>query len=501
MPPSGHSSSSHHSSSHSSHSSSSHSSHSSSSHSSSSRSSSYSSGSHYSSHTSHSSATSGSRYSGSSTPRRQSVTRVPRPERARTNQPLNYNGRAATHKYKCIKHDYVYYGEDWKDSNGASYLKGYYDEVGNRYDALVIDMPDGSFEATFECPYCGTVSKETWSEGAVPQCKNCGANLVETDTKLIHDKIDDSTVEKAVYETTGSGSDVGESVSRGIKIVGMIIGGMLAWLIAISGIVTSCSEREENNIESENNYDSNIDYNSSSYSSSSYNSNVELFGETIHVDSINRDIKWHDEYDSYYDPVSDCYAYYNLDLEPALWQYWYEGISSDYGDYGWMEYDMNEGKWYIEKSQGEWVALPSKYDTSKLWYMTGTVAGTSYIQDMNLEVFGDSVTVDDDEILSYWDENMNSYYVAKEDCYVRVNFDVDPQVFQYWFNSVSEKYSVNGYGGWLEYDYDNNIWWISDENDEWSELAQDEAENLWHVEDKIVNEDGTVFSVNGGLHL
>ena len=45
----------------------------------------------------------------------------------------------------------------------------------------------------------------------------------------------------------------------------------------------------------------------------------------------------------------------------------YEGISSDYGDYGWMEHD-SEG-WWIEASEGNWIPLPSSYDSSGLWYI------------------------------------------------------------------------------------------------------------------------------------
>ena len=73
---------------------------------------------------------------------------VPRPERKRVNQPMGYKGKKAVHKYKCKGHDYVYYGEDWYDhSKGMSYRKGYYDELGNRYDSLIIHNPDGSLES------------------------------------------------------------------------------------------------------------------------------------------------------------------------------------------------------------------------------------------------------------------------------------------------------------------------------------------------------------------
>ena len=75
---------------------------------------------------------------------------------------------------------------------------------------------------------------------------------------------------------------------------------------------------------------------------------------------------WDRDSESYYDPGSECWVWYNTDVSPNVWQYWVEGISSDYGDYGWMEHD--ETGWYIEADQGVWTEVPAWYDTSGLWY-------------------------------------------------------------------------------------------------------------------------------------
>ena len=80
-----------------------------------------------------------------------------------------------------------------------------------------------------------------------------------------------------------------------------------------------------------------------------------------------KELVWDEEADSYYDEETDCWLWYNTDVEPPLWQYWYEGISSDFGDYGWMEHD--EDGWFIEKSYENWIELPEKYDTGSLWYI------------------------------------------------------------------------------------------------------------------------------------
>lgn len=88
---------------------------------------------------------------------------------------------------------------------------------------------------------------------------------------------------------------------------------------------------------------------------------------SFYVEALGRSCKWYDEYDSYYDKETDCYFVYNEDYD--TWQYWYEGISSDFGDYGWMEYDVEEAMWYIEASNGNWIALPNEYGADKLWHI------------------------------------------------------------------------------------------------------------------------------------
>ena len=55
-------------------------------------------------------------------------------------------------------------------------------------------------------------------------------------------------------------------------------------------------------------------------------------------------------------------------MEPPIWQYWYTGISDQFGDYGVMEYDTEEGRWYIQTENG-WEELPSEYVTDYLWYI------------------------------------------------------------------------------------------------------------------------------------
>ena len=91
--------------------------------------------------------------------------------------------------------------------------------------------------------------------------------------------------------------------------------------------------------------------------------------DRYYVEALGRYCDWNDEYECYYDKETDCYFWYNNTTKTHTWQYWYEGISSDYGDYGWMEWDEEEDCWIIEISEGEWIYLPDRYDQSYLWHI------------------------------------------------------------------------------------------------------------------------------------
>ena len=325
MPPSRHSSSSH-SSSHRSSSSRSSSSHRSSSHSRSSHSSSY-------------SRSSYSRNSGYHS----------RPTRTRRNQPSGYTGSGTKHHYGRV-HDYVYYPTSWVDTaTGISYKKGYYDEEGTHYDYVAFKKNE-AYETMLTCDYCGTEIKAKWTTGVTPQCPNCGANLQEV---VMHTAMDEEVPESSYY------SDSGRTYSRMKKPLIIIIivfflapfanSLLLIPLQAFSHVLRKTHKETENT------------------NRTAVTTTVQENDE-IYIDEIGRTCYWDAESESYYDSTTDCYFWYNTELDPPQWQYWYEGISSDYGDYGWMEYDAEEGKWYIEESADNWIVLPDSYDTSHLWY-------------------------------------------------------------------------------------------------------------------------------------
>ncbi len=389
-------------------------------------------------------------------------------------------------KHRCRIHDYHYYGDSWIDNQtGTEYQRGYYDENGNRYDALIIEK-DGHLESQFDCRFCGTSTKEVWTEGSIPHCPNCGALLIESTDNVIRDTIDDSFIDQE-YQVEEEIPVSPRDKKMGCVIVtllilimsGSFIGPFIGLLVTFIAGHSSVGNRQGDSYY----YESSGDF--------VINDNLELFGRTFYIEDIGREVSFNDENGCYYDAPSDCYLLYNTEMEPAVWQYWYEGISSDYGEYGWMEYEIDENQWYIETSEDNWVELPSRYDSTDLWYITGNLAGTSYSLDYNIEMLGASIRVDDGTAYYSWDDEIGGYKITGQGSYIYVNFDANPAVIQYWFSGLSDDYSVDGYGGWFEYDYEEDTWYLQTSDGDWAEFEPYDEE-LWHVDESITGFTGTV---------
>ncbi len=63
------------------------------------------------------------------------------PLRATTRFPVNTNGMSGVVYYHCLKHDYMYYSENFIDDKGQSCKAGYYSEAGTRRDAIDLICP------------------------------------------------------------------------------------------------------------------------------------------------------------------------------------------------------------------------------------------------------------------------------------------------------------------------------------------------------------------------
>ena len=282
----------------------------------------------------------------------------------RVNQPVGYRsfGGVRPSYYYGRRHDYIYYPVAWTDrSSGRSYQQGYYDENGRRYDSVAFEK-DGKYEnVVCHCPYCGrdTILNLTAEDAAAQslQCPGCGAPME------IRSELDEqaSAVPKA---------DPDEARRRKRRV-----GWLVVLVFALTALIIGTTVHRLSASQSSSGGSQTV------YSIGGENdSNVSLYGETVFLSgsdggaftitddpSSDKLLIWDESADSYYDEASECWVWRNTDVEPPVWQYWYEGISSDFGDYGWMEHD--DTGWYIEASAGNWIKLPAKYDSGSLWYI------------------------------------------------------------------------------------------------------------------------------------
>ncbi len=276
--------------------------------------------------------------------------------RSRRNQPRFYQGPDPT-RYACHHHDYVYYPIGW-ESEGTRYKAGYYDEDGNHYDSVLIKDE----QTICKCEYCGSTVKIKWEGGALPNCPNCGAPLSVQAT-------DEAGRQERTSAKEGNGTASSEETGKGKSSLAGIIIGIVVVLFFIKFAWTfvslwneeetgSMQVQEVNVSEEDSQWDQETDSSDSDYP-------AEL-PEELYVDAIGRSCPLGSD-GNYYDSETGTYFWFNTDVSPAQWQYWVEGISDDYGDYGWMEYDDGEGLWYIDTGDG-WEKLPDSYDADALWH-------------------------------------------------------------------------------------------------------------------------------------
>lgn len=319
--------------------------------------------------------------------------------RARSHQPSNYRF-ASTHPtstYQCRRHDYIFYPIDWLDeTTNTTYKKGYYDEQGNRYDSLILKNNERYENVPMHCPYCDkTTVRDLTDDKETMSCEYCGGNMVID--AILDEKAE--TVSSASggsgdYSYAGSGTS-SRSRFKPLMIFGIIFASMYIGPVILSSLLLPfrsaaklISSRSSSNPtailqqltppQQQNQQQTQQQTNVQQYTAQDVLDNVEIFGSQIYLksgadgmeisDSSDYDIRlsWSDYDESYYDANSDCYVWFNTDMDPALWQYWYEGISSNYGDYGWMEYE--NGTWYVETSQGNWVPIDLSGYEDRIWH-------------------------------------------------------------------------------------------------------------------------------------
>ena len=297
--------------------------------------------------------------------------------RVRKNQPTGIPShlRQKSVMMRCKNHDYMYYNEAWTDEEtGVSYQKGYYDENGTYYDAesIVFKKPDGSYEAHYVCDYCGTELEADWKEGFYPTCKNCGAEMNKTPVYI--DEIINVGTDTASYRDSG---EMGKNISNRM-LTTMLISFALPIVIMVIMIATTAKIGRETKTFFERVIFTESTPVEEYDSAEETETNLEIYGTDIYLDEISSDIyricdeeedyekhlTWDYGARSYYDYDSDCYLWYNTDVSPNLWQYWYDDIAGD-NYYGWMECEGED--WYIEVSDTEWELYEG--ETDGLWHI------------------------------------------------------------------------------------------------------------------------------------
>ena len=284
------------------------------------------------------------------------------PMRPRVNQPTGYKptGGQAPYYVYGRSHDYTYYPVSWVDeATGRSFEKGYYDENGRRYEDVSLAQ-NGRYENVLcHCSYCGQDTVLNLGTDEVTkslQCPNCGAPME------IKSQLDERVQGSYLSSGTGSGN---ASTAPAKRRVGCLIGVVIALVIAfISCIANEVSDVQYTAIPVP------VTETGEAAEDVLYLRRVGDGAYEIcdNAGSADKILTWDYDADSFYDEESESWLWLNTDVTPEIWQYWFEGISSDYGDYGWMEHD--EEGWFIEASEGNWIPLPSSYDTDGLWYLT-----------------------------------------------------------------------------------------------------------------------------------
>ena len=478
-------------------------------------------------------------------------------DRQRYNQPRGYEtaGRSGFDPipHYCVHHNYFYYPISWTDeTTGQEYKKGYYDENGKYYEDVAF-LENGQYKSVLcQCEYCDTVTKIDWTGGGSLICPQCGGTMKVL--SALDEYTRDPNYEKISrkpdyvdYADRGSDdydgdSDYNSGGGNPAKAFFVFVAVIIAVLI---GLAVSTSSSQRSSV-----YDP---YNDPAHpaedgwrylgngSWAQYMSwddqagqwvvpgqagqnqrndptpltNPELFNEIIYLNASgpdsyvitgdydhDRELVWDDAEESYFDPDSELWAWYNTEVEPPIWQYWYEPISGDYGDYGWMEYDEAEGIWYIEAEAGQWMPVPEDYDLSPLWHIDyhpydhSDDSGEDLRDDDSadaLQIFGDPLCVREQapgvwelcdeayrEKALYWNEEEQSWHDEETDLWLWYNTEVDPPLWQYWYEPISGDY---GDYGWMEFDGDEGVWYVEIDAGEWIPVPPEyDVSALWHLD-------------------
>ena len=279
--------------------------------------------------------------------------------------------------YTSTHHHYVYIPSSWIDDYGHEWQAGYYNEEGTYAKNLNKTDADSPFESSVlcTCEYCGhsAVYNAEKMDTINLTCPNCGATMV---VSSFQDKISETTNDNYTYQEEER-IERQRKRSNSMRLF-FIVALVVVFFPIFFNRLHSLTSHYQNYTQPQYTEDY---HQQSTNNQQQYASNPDIFGNTIYlaknsngnysITSNQSEAKYvlkYDQYeDSYYCPELDEWFWHNTDVVPSVWQYWTESISGDYGDYGWMEHDSDG--WWIEASSGNWIMVPTYYDTSKLIYI------------------------------------------------------------------------------------------------------------------------------------
>ncbi|MBQ7971869.1 MAG: hypothetical protein IJ291_00230 [Lachnospiraceae bacterium] len=258
--------------------------------------------------------------------------------------------------YHCYKHDYMYFDRDFMDENGVFRRQGYYDETGAYYENL--NLQEYNKTKGYTCEYCGSsLIVNTETEGIKDvSCQSCGADidfskLIPLNEDYLVEETEDVMQMNTPVNQAGSVAGKFALIVFGVFMSIFLVQGIgmiVMSLFSVGSVFQTLSKAENVHITS----------NGGTVIVTEVNGDeVTMPAESVYIPEIGRDCDWSNEYQSYYDAHTGCYFVYNDDVDTPETQYWYEGFSDRYGDYGWMAYDESSQTWYVEVDYGEWEAV------------------------------------------------------------------------------------------------------------------------------------------------
>ena len=460
-------------------------------------------------------------------------------DRQRYNQPRGYVAREhnnlAPFPHYCVRHNYLYYPYGWTDeATGQEYKKGYYDENGQYYEDVAF-LQDGKYKNVLcQCEYCDTITKIDWSEGGPLICPQCGGTLkiLSALDEYTRDPLYEKNSRNADYvdyadraapASYGGSYDSGETFKGLIGVVILIV----AFLVGFAAL--TLGQNRQSIVDEPYHYG---DYDPGHPAEDGWvylgngswaqylpwdgdpdpwendgqggSADPAPWGQPLYLNEAgpgeyavakdadcSRTLYWDEDAESWYDPDSELWVWYNTEVDPPLWQYWYEPISGDYGDYGWMEYE--DGLWFIEADEGEWIEVPDGYDTSALWYISSGPYGAEgeLLEGSEPPIPGEPVWLfvrepgcytpcieDVAEKTLQWSWEEQSWYDEETGLWLWYNTDVYPSLWQYWYEPISGDY---GDYGWME--YEDGVWYIEADEGEWIEVPDRyDTSELWYID-------------------